>query len=220
MRRLRQTALFTALLFVGTALSALAQGTGAIAGKVSAASGGLPVGDAHVLAIVGGRTAGRVNTSADGTYRMPGLAAGTYTVIVTNIGYAAKRTESVSVGEGQTATVNVTLAESAASLTQVVVTAGRKAERALDAPAQISVVTTEEIAARPSITVTDHIKASPGINISTGGITQANIVARGFNNAFSGAMLMLQDYRFAGVPSLRVNVPFLFTGANEDIERI
>ena len=31
---------------------------------------------------------------------------------------------------------------------------------------------------------------------------------------------MLQDYRFAGVPSLRVNVPFLFTGTNEDIERI
>ncbi|MBA3670993.1 MAG: TonB-dependent receptor [Gemmatimonadaceae bacterium] len=33
-------------------------------------------------------------------------------------------------------------------------------------------------------------------------------------------MLMLQDYRFAGVPSLRVNVPFLFTGSNEDIDRI
>ena len=220
MRRLRQAALFTALLFVGTAMSVLAQGTGAIAGRVSATSGGLPVGDAHVLAIVGGRTAGRVNTSADGTFRMPGLAAGTYTVIVTNIGYVARRTEGVTVGEGQTATINVLLAESAASLTQVVVTAGRKAERALDAPAQISVVTTEEITTRPSITVTDHIKSSPGINVSTGGIAQANIVARGFNNAFSGAMLMLQDYRFAGVPSLRVNVPFLFTGANEDIERI
>ncbi|MBI3791200.1 MAG: TonB-dependent receptor [Gemmatimonadetes bacterium] len=31
---------------------------------------------------------------------------------------------------------------------------------------------------------------------------------------------MLQDYRFAGVPSLRVNVPLLFTGSNEDIERV
>ena len=49
---------------------------------------------------------------------------------------------------------------------------------------------------------------------------QANIVSRGFNNAFSTSMLMLQDYRFAGVPSLRVNVPFLFTGTGEDIDRI
>ena len=220
MRRTGQTALFAALLLVGTMTAALAQGTGAIAGKVSAASGGLPVGDAHVLAVSGGRTAGRVNSSGDGTYRIAGLASGTYTVIVTNIGFSAKRAEGVSVSDGQTATVNFTLVESAASLSQVVVTAGRKAERALDAPAQISVVTTEEIAARPSITVTDHIKTSPGINVSTGGIEQANIVARGFNNAFSGSMLMLQDYRFAGVPSLRVNVPFLFTGSNEDIERI
>jgi iron complex outermembrane receptor protein len=56
--------------------------------------------------------------------------------------------------------------------------------------------------------------------MSTGGLVQANLVSRGFNNVFSGQMLMLQDYRFAGVPSLRVNVPFLFTGSNEDIDRI
>ena len=52
------------------------------------------------------------------------------------------------------------------------------------------------------------------------GGAQNNVVARGFNNAFSGSILMLQDYRFAGVPSLRVNVPFLMTGTNEDVERI
>jgi iron complex outermembrane receptor protein len=36
----------------------------------------------------------------------------------------------------------------------------------------------------------------------------------------SGSILTLQDYRFAGVPSLRVNVPLMFTSTNEDIERI
>ena len=45
-------------------------------------------------------------------------------------------------------------------------------------------------------------------------------MSRGFNDAFSTSMLMLQDYRFAGVPSLRVNVPALFTGSNEDIDPI
>ena len=33
-------------------------------------------------------------------------------------------------------------------------------------------------------------------------------------------MLTLIDNRFASVPSLRVNVPFLFTASNEDIERV
>ena len=77
-----------------------------------------------------------------------------------------------------------------------------------------------EIARRPSVTVADHLKGVPGVDVNAGGIAQANIVTRGFNNAFSGALLTLQDYRFAAVPSLRVNVPFLFTGTNEDIERI
>jgi iron complex outermembrane receptor protein len=93
-------------------------------------------------------------------------------------------------------------------------------EKVLDAPAQVVTVTNEEIAARPAVTVAENLRNLPGVDISTGGIVQSNIVSRGFNNAFSGAMLMLQDYRFAGVPSLRVNVPFLFTGTNEDIERV
>ena len=106
-------------------------------------------------------------------------------------------------------------------LEQTVVTASRaRPEKVLDAPAQILTVTSQQIEERPAVTVTDHLRATPGVDINRGGIAQANVVARGFNNAFSGSMLMLQDYRFAGVPSLRVNVPFLFTGTNEDIDRM
>ena len=62
------------------------------------------------------------------------------------------------------------------------------------------------------MTVADHLRGLQGVDATTGGIAQTNIVTRGFNNAFSGALLTLQDYRFAGVPSLKVNVPRLFTG--------
>ncbi|MDQ3082791.1 MAG: TonB-dependent receptor, partial [Gemmatimonadota bacterium] len=48
----------------------------------------------------------------------------------------------------------------------------------------------------------------------------ANIVTRGFNNIFSGALLTLTDNRFAFVPSLRVNIPYLQSTTNEDIERV
>jgi iron complex outermembrane receptor protein len=81
-------------------------------------------------------------------------------------------------------------------------------------------VTSDVLESRPAPTLAAQLKGVPGLSISSGGILQSNIVSRGFNNAFSGAMLNLQDYRFAGVPSLRVNVPALFTGTQDDIARI
>ncbi|MBA3890996.1 MAG: TonB-dependent receptor [Gemmatimonadaceae bacterium] len=84
----------------------------------------------------------------------------------------------------------------------------------------MTVVGEQAIAERPSLTVADHIRSQPGVDVSSGGLVQSNIVARGFNNAFSGSLLTLIDNRFASVPSLRVNVPFLFTTSNEDIERV
>ena len=222
MRKFRESVLVAVLLFVSGIVPAFAQGAGAVAGRVTDAAGGSGIGDATVRATnAAGRAAGAVQTSAEGSFRIPGLAAGTYTVTVSRIGYGQKTMANVSVSAGSTATANASLTAVVTSLTQVTVTTSRgKQERVLDAPAQISVVTAKEIEERPSMTVADHLKSTPGIDVSTGGLTQSNIVSRGFNNAFSGSMLMLQDYRFAGVPSLRVNVPFLFTGSNDDIERI
>ena len=77
-----------------------------------------------------------------------------------------------------------------------------------------------QVTERPTLTVTDHLKGLAGVDISQGGLVQANVVGRGFNNIFSGATLMLIDNRFASVPSLRVNVPAFFPAANEDIEKI
>lgn len=193
---------------------------GAISGTIRDVGARAPITGARVQAV--GPSTGIATTREDGTYRIADLAPGTYAVTVSRIGYTLVRIDDVQVGAGQTATANVEMREIATSLNQVVTTATRGAEpeKILDSPNSISVVTSERIAERPSATVTDHLKAQPGLSISSGGIVQSNIVSRGFNNAFSTSMLMLQDYRFAGVPSLRVNVPFLFTGTNEDIERI
>ena len=81
-------------------------------------------------------------------------------------------------------------------------------------------VRTVEITDRPALTVIDHVKTLPGIDVSTGGLVQSNVVGRGFNNVFSGGLLMLIDNRFAAVPSLRVNVPAFFTATDQDIEKV
>ena len=197
--------------------SPLAAQGGSITGKVTDAATGRPIENVGVSAEqTAGQRYGAI-TGADGSFRIINLPNGSYTVTARLVGYERKAVLNVRPGQ----TVNFSLNQAATTLSQTVVTASRsRPEKALDAPAQISVISSERIEATPAVTVTDHLRSTPGVNVNQGGLAQSNVVARGFNNAFSGSVLMLQDYRFAGVPSLRVNVPFLFTGTNEDIDRM
>ncbi len=203
-----------------SSVPALAQ-TGAISGRVTDSSGAQGISGARVQAISASNTASAATlTGQDGSYRMVNLQPGTYTVQVTRIGYQMRRVPNTNVTAGGTATVDVPMSVIVTQLNPVVTTASRREEKVLDAPASIAVVDVRSIQERPSVTVADHIKGVPGVDVNQGGVMQSNIVARGFNNAFSGSILTLQDYRFASVPSLRVNVPYLFTGTNEDVERV
>lgn len=193
--------------------------SGSIIGRVTEATTGRPVAGARVEARTSGALAGGATTDDNGQFRIVNLAAGTYSLTTARIGYQFQRVEGVQVGTG-IATADVTMPPLASILDQVVTTASRAPEKVLDAPASVSVVNEKEINGRPSITVTDHIATLPGIDVVRGGLMQANVVARGFNNIFSGGMLTLTDNRFAYVPSLRVNIPYLIPTNNEDIERI
>lgn len=201
--------------------SAAAQ-TGSITGRVTNAEGAAPVAGARITAVSGIRTAATVVSGDDGTFRITGLPAGTYSVSAVRIGFEARRADGIDVAASGAATVDFALSELSTKLNEVVttVTRGTTPEKILDAPASIFVVNSEQITNVPAVTVADYLKTTPGLSVSTGGMMQSNIVSRGFNNAFSGAMLVLQDYRFSGVPSLRVNVPALFTSTDDDIERI
>jgi len=217
--RVRQvlTAAMVALGALPMAANGLAAQTGTITGKVTNAESGRPIENATIKASVAGGTSFGAVSGADGSFRLVNLPNGSYTVSVSAIGFAPKSSANVQPG----AALTIVMTPRTNVLEQTIVTASRsRPEKVLDAPAQILTVTSQQIEERPAITVTDHLRATPGVDISRGGIVQSNVVARGFNNAFSGSMLMLQDYRFAGVPSLRVNVPFLFTGTNEDIDRM
>ena len=217
--RVRRLLISTLLAFgaLPVVAAGLAAQSGTITGKVTNAESGRPIENATVkAAVAGGMSYGAVS-GADGAFRIVNLPAGSYTVSVSAIGFAPKSSSNVQPG----AALTVTMTPRTNILEQTVVTASRsRPEKVLDAPAQILTVTSQQIEERPAVTVTDHLRSTPGVDINRGGIAQSNVVARGFNNAFSGSMLMLQDYRFAGVPSLRVNVPFLFTGTNEDIDRM
>ncbi len=211
-----------------TALAVLAALTAAWAAAAAAAdlkgtiidADGSPLPGANVVVTGGGleRPHGAVS-GAGGSYSVTALPPGMYEVRVTHIGFRTVKRPQVRVDPAGTA-LDFELQAAVIDLEQSVVSASRSREKALDAPASISIVEAAEIQARPALSVSEHIRDQPGVDFAKTGLVQSNVVARGFNNVFSGALLTMTDNRIARVPSLRVNAQNFIPVTNQDIERI
>ncbi len=206
------------LLFSGGALAAQ---TGTITGSVRIAGTESPLPGAVVQVInaTGGRV-GSTLSNQSGRFLVTNIPAGSYTVTASMTGYETGRVEGVQVAAGQAANVNIGLTTRAIDLDPVVVSASRRQERALDAPARVEVVGPQLIEERPAVQPVDHLRSISGVDVVQQGLQSTNVVARGFNNIFSGALLALTDHRIAAIPSLRVNALYMVPATNEDIERI
>ena len=158
--------------------------------------------------------------SETGEYEVRNLPAGTYTVTVSYIGYGKKALTNVVISAGETTTLDIVLTLTGIQFNPISVTASRRPEKVLEAPADVYVLDAAQIEARPVLTVAEHLKSIPAVDVISSGLNTANVVVRGFNNIFSGRLLTLVDNRIARVPSLRVNAYQLIPLINEDIERI
>ena len=119
LRSVRSLALVLALLAT-TALPALAQQEGSVAGTVKDPATGRPVAGAHVDAVTAdGRVVASTTTDAQGNYRVSGLRPGTYAVVIKNEGGSESRLDAV-VSAGQSATVNVEISAGAVALNPLV----------------------------------------------------------------------------------------------------
>lgn len=105
-------------------------------------------------------------------------------------------------------------------LEQVSVTASRRREKVLEAPASVAVVGATQIKDRVTSTLSEHVKSVRGVDLAKTGLGASHVVVRGFNNVFSGTLLSLVDNRIARVPSLRLNSYTLIPTSNEDIDQI
>jgi iron complex outermembrane receptor protein len=220
MRSKCSVCLYAAALLALPTHQLFAQGA-AITGEVRSAETSAPIVAALVQLLSG--NGGRISstlTNQTGRFQMIGIPAGTYAVLVTSAGYGVGRRDGIALTPGQTVVLNFELVAQVIDLDPIVVSASRRAERALDAPARTEVVDEQEIRVRPAVTPAEHLRSVPGIDIATSGVQSTNVVARGFNNVFSGALYMLTDHRIASVPSLRVNLIHFSPTTNEDLERI
>ena len=217
MRTVRSATLLLALLLVFAAAPAHAQ-QGTVAGTVTDASSGQPLPDVQVQVLSGGQSGGSLTNQA-GRFSVA-TAPGTATVIATMIGYAEKRVEGVQVGAGGTANVGITLESRAIALDPIQVSVGKKPEKATEAPATVSVISELKIDERVAVTPIEHMKDVVGVDIISYGVSAGNVVLRGFNNIFSGALHFLTDNRIASIPSLQVNLMQFVPSTDEDISRI
>jgi iron complex outermembrane receptor protein len=78
---------------------------------------------------------------------------------------------------------------------QVVVTASKSQEQLVNAPAAVSVVTTETIQNSPATNIGDLLRAVPGVNVSQVSARDVNITTRGATSTLSTSQLALVDGR-------------------------
>lgn len=173
-----------------------------------------PVIGANV--VLKGTTVGTVTDDA-GNYSLEVPAEGG-TLVISYVGMT-EQNFAIKTNQGNYVQ-NVDLVSSDVSLNQVVVSASKKNEKILDAPASISVLGQDKIERNVVTTPVEQLKTTPGVDILRTGLISSNIVVRGFNNIFSGSVLNVVDNRIGSVPSLRVNAYQLVPTSNLDFDKI
>ena len=187
-RLIRTTGALIALLPV-----ALAAQTGRITGMVTA-SGGRPLVDA-LISVSGASLSGA--TRFDGSYLIPGVKPGTYTLVFRRIGFAPKTVPGVAVTAGADAKVDAELTAGAQQVADIVVSASRQVEKITDAPATITRLDAEDLSNASGNGINGALKKVKGIDFIQVGMTAVAINARGFNSSFNNRMLQMEDGRVA-----------------------
>ena len=158
-------------------------------------------------------------TDADGKYAILQVDPGMYTIMVSYIGYQVYK-KDITVVDGKTISLDLSLEPEAIEMETYVVTASRRRERVEDAPAAISVISKTEIRRESNTNLGDYLKGTKGIDFTQSGIDSYNMTARGFNSSFSSRLLTLTDGRMANVPSLRLTAYNVIPVSFEDVEQI
>lgn len=208
-----------ASLFLFCAIPLGAQ-TGTIMGTVTDSETGGPLPDVAIQVVgVDEGQAGGVYSNPQGQYRLS-LVPGSYSLVFSLVGRETRRVDGVRIEPGGTERVDVGLRTFAELMNPIVVVVNRREEKALESVAHVEVVGAEIIRERVTLTPVEHVKGLPGVDIAQTGISQSNVVARGFNNVFSGALLVMTDNRYTHVPSLRFNANNMIPATDLDIDRI
>ena len=166
----------------------------AISGRVTSSRSGAGLPGANVEAE--GGVVRQTIARADGRYELE-LPEGRYIVRVTHVGFLPQTSE-VEVRPGRPSTVDFVLAEAIYKSDEIVVSASRKAENTLDAPASITKIRSEEIVRDASVaSVAGLLRNTKGITYTQLGMFDERPNARGYTTTLYERLLLMVDGRLA-----------------------
>ncbi|MEM6453606.1 MAG: TonB-dependent receptor [Acidobacteriota bacterium] len=199
MRGIQIAALIVLLAGLVTPGIVAAQDAGRIEGQITREADGQTVAAVTVVLTETGQVA---LTDDDGAFSFGGVAAGTYTLSI-SLGSNAD-TRSVTVEAGATAAADLTVDwDVSFADTITVVSASRRRERVVDAPASVTAFAEEEISREASSGQLAKVVAfAPGVEVTQSGLTDFNLNARGFNSSLNRRVQTLIDGREPSVPFL------------------
>ncbi len=178
----------------------------------------LPGANVVVSDLQGNAIAGTA-ADVDGTYHIEQLPEGNFLVVCSYLGYADAQ-QTVTIKAETEAVINFALKEMPLSTDAVVITAGRKAEKASESLANIQIVEPAAIQMKQEPTIYGVMKTVEGIDYIETGLGQQQIQARGFYSPFTGNMLVLVDYRDMSLPGVGGTFGHVLGVLKDDIRQV
>ena len=186
-----------------------------ISGRVTDAADASPLPGANVSILGTGLGAA---TDVDGRYLISNVPPGSYTARISFTGFQSQQFE-FTLSDDENYVLDAELV-AGIDLDPIQVTAGRRQEQVLTAPASISVIVASDIEADVQPTTVKALRNVAGLDIVQTGVDRHEVVLRGFNNVFSSATHVLTDYRNSGAASIGVNLHNVMPAQPIDIERV
>ncbi len=159
-------------------------------------------------------------TASDGSFRVGGLEDVAYTIVFRMIGYETVTVSGVSPSDMPPDGLDIELSIRFALADTIVVTASRRPEPKLRAPASVSMIDRIELMEQPQMTPVDLTRDVVGFDFASKGIMQSTYAARGTRGITSRAIKVLADYRYTMIPVQNYNIPYMMQHTSDDIDRI
>jgi iron complex outermembrane receptor protein len=158
-------------------------------------------------------------TDPNGNFQVAGVSPGKYALEVRFIGYR-ERQIPLTLEAGDARDLRVELELATESLETIVVSASRRREKVLDAPASITVLQPEQIRREVTTSSVEALRSAPGVDMAQTGVDRREVALRGFNEAFASGIHVLTDYRETSVPALGVNAYSVMPSIPLDLSRV
>ena len=142
-------------------------------------------------------------TNGDGKFiiNVPASLSFPFVIATSYVGYETQYDTLTSTSPP----LRIVLAPSFTLVNEVVVSASRREERALEAPVTVDKLNTAAVARLTQADLIQGLARQKGVDVTTSGMFMASMSTRGFGGATSERLVQLVDYMDTQSPSLNIN---------------